>query len=1293
MAASGTPPAFTLTPELAAGSLRLTITVGGAIRRSYGAVILAPELCEPAVPRQVSGRLAMAWLPDYDETALRDRSCKITVQRNLLVDEVQPSFMQRPGTLVSYDAASRIAVVAFMESFPYSQDGQVKKASTFGEMYALLPLLAAEGAIGQPGTGPVRIPPISQELVNVRLAGDRLYCDRLAEVSQQLPRTIAILGADGGLAGFAMPEQDASWRYRQANVSLVDITRVRFSPESVQTGPLSGDTLPLNLKGKLFDIFNDSQSFKVAYRVTEPWKLGNPGTPVVPVPESGMPLALDGAQEVPVDFDSQDGEMHFSLKPQLASAHTQVSYELQVVARSKDNQIIGRSIPFGVTITRTGVEYSCHAHGIKHEREIGQPASTGSRVVDSVSTNPLTVNQEVPSKAPLGHGELVSLRAETKITRVVATRGGRELLLKLEGAPYWKRLSLEKRDWLPLPAEPLEECRVAGNEESLFVLVPKERRLTRYDAATLQREVSIQIPEHLTPVRLAAGAVSTHGPIALVCEESVFACDPKTLEMAFTGLPSGSRRSLVGDRIDHVLSGDGRCLLTLNGSSISTSENYEDYYRGFRGRPGYGQSAGSKGTVSPSIIWDHFHVEVPLPSGAKRKLLVRATQESSFSLSETVRPLLEAPLYVTLQKAQPQLPPLPTVLTLYSVIDQALVCSVATQELTEMSSGNLELSVGSVFFDPYSRSVAIWGHDGNVTVRRLKQRDLAATDAPILLNFPDGVAARGRKYSFAPEVLGPPGWKLQVAPLMQGMQMDERGRLTWDVPAAFVPSKVELNLKLVGPTGKEGTQFRHTLMIGGVPPLVAYPAVQGGSDMASAVAKIASGEATPPDFVHLESWIYNSPRRVVDMSSGLNEYVTLRMEDGTLELYSTKDRRVVGSYRPSAKTGLFLAGDYVLAYEPAVTSLTRLSLPDFKPELTVTVPERAPLKGLAVGTQPDSPVSLVLDYSKAAGFNGKKMDQFRLVVLENTTLTRGNKWAQPSSETKGTTEWLAGEGFGQAYWLLTEVPVQIPCSADGRVLCLSSGQAIVSPSLTTGVSYAQGARVGNLGQNLSLYNVESSAQLQASPTGDRLWVGSSMFIGARWLGFDNPGRRDAAYSRCGNYVALAGEKEGDVISLVCPDHSRTLMTLHNIGVLRIDDAYGSYSENGTRVLPCGDRNLIVVRNHKGSMLQFIKCDLPAVLKQSAPETVVVTSHAMPFAAQGRQMEYKITVNNPEAVATMRLRDTVTGAAVSAGGVFTYRAPNIMKEALALTIVVEIVMKDGTVIPHEFPLNVIAYRGS
>ena len=151
------------------------------------------------------------------------------------------------------------------------------------------------------------------------------------------------------------------------------------------------------------------------------------------------------------------------------------------------------------------------------------------------------------------------------------------------------------------------------------------------------------------------------------------------------------------------------------------------------------------------------------------------------------------------------------------------------------------------------------------------------------------------------------------------------------------------------------------------------------------------------------------------------------------------------------------------------------------------------------------------------------------------------------------------------------------------------------------------------------------------------------------------------------------------------------MDLYNVGVLRLNEGY--YDRVGATFRPFGDRNLMVVRNNQGSVVQFIECDVPAVLRRAAPDTVMVTSHVVPFVAQGRTLEYKVTVNNPDAVATMRLRDSVAGAAITGGGIFTYRSPNIMKEAMALQILVEIVLKNGTVIPHEFPLNVIPVRPS
>ncbi|WP_265596145.1 hypothetical protein [Verrucomicrobium sp. BvORR106] len=1275
-------------------------------------MILAPGVFQPAVPAQARARLGLAWVPDYDEAALRDKACRLTVQRNLVTEDGQSRFVSRQGTLVSYDAGAQIAIVAFTEAFPYSQDGQVEKAAATqsGAVYALLPLhdgtplpepARPPSRPSRPGfpdyppsyTPPVRYAPMTLELAPARLEGGQLVCDRLTQVESQLPKTIVVLGEEGGVAGFAMREGGQGWRYRPAVVPAADTRGVRFTPRSLEVGYLLGDTLPLKLRGELYDIFSDAETFKLAYR-----SAAVEGALPAPVAGAVSQPALGGVAEVQTYFNKNEGQMSLTLpKPDRAAGDAKVRYEVQVVVLDKAKEVIHRSQPFGVTIERRGEAFYPSVQGIALEGAAGSgaPAATGTtRAVASTSTGQQAGSEVALVVAPLGEGEVASLETESKILRALPGRGGRELLLRLEGAPYWKRISLEKRDWLPLPAEPLEECRVAANEEALFVLMPKERRLTRYDAVTLAKEVSVQVPEHLTPLDIASGAASTHGPVALICAEGRYACDPKTLEVAVSGVPGKDRtNSRSTDQYEYTLSGDGRELIgaMTERSSSRVGYPYDDFFRGFLIGSNDWSSSRSAGTVSINIEWSSSDILVPQPNGSKRKLEIRPGRQSSSSLPEArVGPLLAVPLYASLQApGKQQVPPLPGTVTLYSLLNQAPVGSLATQEVSEMGDRNLGQVLGRLFFDPYSRSLAIFSQERMVKVRRMKEANLPADAAPVLLNFPDGVAMRGRKFVFAPQVLGPPGWKLLVAPLMQGMQVDGKGTITWEVPANFAPGKVDLNFKLVGPGGAEGSQFRHTLMIGGTPPVLALPATLGKVGMEALLGKVAAGEAAPAECVSLTSWFYNSPRQVVDILPGLNEYVVFRLEDRTLVLYSVKDRRVTGSYSPSDQTALFMAGDCVLAYEPAVSSLTRLSLPDFKPQVSVTLPDRAGLQGVGVGTLPDSPVSLLLDYTGTAGFSYTgTQSPFRMVIVEKNTLAKG-KWAQlpPSASEKGYPH--IGEQFSLLAWHTSKVPIQIPSSADGKVLCLQASQVIISPSLTVGVPYTL-VREGSRPEQVMQYYASSSDTLLASPTGDRLSAGRVMYIGPKRLSLDDQSRM-VYYSTCGNYAARGGVSSGGVISLVAADHPRGLVDLYNVGVLRLNEGY--YERVGATFRPFGDRNLMVVRNNQGSMVQFIECDVPAVLRRAAPDTVMVTSHVVPFVAQGRTLEYKVTVNNPDAVATMRLRDSVAGAAITGGGIFTYRSPNIMKEAMALQILVEIVLKNGTVIPHEFPLNVIPVRPS
>lgn len=1288
------------------------VTVGGAIQRSYGGVILAPDLFKPAVPAQAKARFGLAWVPDYDEAALRDKACRITVQRNLVTEDGQTRFVSRQGALVSYDAGSQLAIVAFTEAFPYSQDGQVEKAAATQSVYALLPLHdgtplpAPERPARRPPppgfpdyqttyTPPVRFAPITQELAPARLEGGLLVCDRLAQAGTQVPKTIVVLGEDGGLAGFAMQEEGKGWLYRPAVVPAADTRGVRFTPRSLEVGYLLGDTLPLKLRGELYDIFSEAESFKLAYR-----SVAVEGTLPAPVPGAVNQPALAGAAEVQTYFNKNEGQMSLTLpKPDRAAGDAKVRYEVQVVILDKAKAVIHRSTPFGVSIERRGEAFYPSVQGIALEGGEGStPSATAGapRAAASTPAGQQTVSEAALLPAPLGEGEVASLETEAKILRALPGRGGREVLLRLEGAPYWKRLSLEKRDWLPLPTEPLEECRVAANEDAIFVLVPKERRLTRYDAATLAKEASVQVPENLSPLDIASGAASTHGPVALICAEGRYTCDPKTLEMAVSGVPGKDRpNSRSAEQYEYTISGDGRELMgMMSGQSSSwASYPYEDFFRGFLISSIDGGTSRSASTVSVNIEWSSSEIQVPQPNGSKLKLETRPGSRMSSSMPEArVGPLLAVPLYASLQlPAKQQVPPLPGTVTLYSLLNQAPVGSLTTQEVAEMGNRSPGPVGGRLFFDPYSRSLAIFCQERMVKVRRMKEVNQPADVAPVLLNFPDGVAMRGRKFVFAPQVLGPPGWKLLVAPLMQGMQVDGQGKITWEVPVNFVAGKVDLNLKLVGPGGAEGSQFRHSLMIGGPPPVLALPAPLGKVGMDTILAKVAAGEAVPVNCVSLTSWIYNSPRQVVDILPGLNEYVVFRLEDGTLALYSIKDKRVAGSYRPSDQTALFMAGDCLLAYEPAVSSLTRLSVPDFKPEVSVTLPDRAGLQGVGVGTLPDSPVSLMLDYTRTAGFTyGGTQAPYRMVILEKNTLKKG-KWAQlpPSASEKGSPH--VGEEFSLLAWHTAKVPIQIPCSADGRVLCLQASQLIISPTLTMGVPYKLVRADGARPEGVMQYYAGSNDTLLASPTGDRLSTGRVMYIGPKRLDLGDRDGRNVYYSTCGNYATRTETSGKDAISLIATDHPRGLVDLYNIGALRLNEGY--YQNKGAVLRPFGDRNLLVVRNDQGSVVQFVDCDLPAVLKAAAPETVMVTSHVVPFVAQGRTLEYKVTVNNPDAVATMRLRDSVAGAAITGGGIFTYRAPNIMKEVMALQILVEIVLKNGTVIPHEFPLNVIPLRPS
>jgi hypothetical protein len=221
------------------------------------------------------------------------------------------------------------------------------------------------------------------------------------------------------------------------------------------------------------------------------------------------------------------------------------------------------------------------------------------------------------------------------------------------------------------------------------------------------------------------------------------------------------------------------------------------------------------------------------------------------------------------------------------------------------------------------------------------------------------------------------------------------------------------------------------------------------------------------------------------------------------------------------------------------------------------------------------------------------------------------------------------------------------------------------------------------------YHQLETKPLATTPTADRLFLEGQMYLSADLPAIKICDGRSAALSRCGNYVAwLKIENDGrKQIRLSSANDGRPLLGLAGVELLKLHDGEEQYQRQV--LMPRGDKNLLTVLSRGGLLLQGIDLDLAATFLALEPQSAYVTSHPFPIVAEGRTLDYQVTVSNPAAVSRYELRDRTPGAIITPQGHLSYRAPSQLKQSQQETIAIVIHFKSGEVALHQVPVYVIA----
>ncbi|MCF7787097.1 MAG: hypothetical protein K9N47_13305, partial [Prosthecobacter sp.] len=473
-------PALVLTPELENAVVVVRVAVAGTLMREQTGVILRPEVFSPPIPLETPRRYVAVLLPGHEESVLRDKSCNILVLRRRLDEKNRPFVLMRPALLLHFDAASHVAVLQFTEDFPYQlEEGPVRVSGEGAEAEAMYLLQAALNQEQQQQTATLPRGPkgtgltgaVDVSLLRARMADGGL---KLAEGQPQAPGPVAnagsrlnvaaVLAGDGSLAGFAKPgaapELQGFEKFVVPQVAELDLRYVMTGVEIESVGDHSKSLgyYRVRVKGAVSDPLNEYRTARLAVR--------NLATA-----EDFMPVANPQANQPAMEHEGEFDRCHmeadgsFSLNLRLPPEVQSASQVVQVEMLRASGEVAFRTAPFMVVSKRRGA-------GV-YQSVVGAPGAEAP------------VTAEAPAKPGL-----VELTTESRILHGAPLCEGREVIFRLEGAPYWKRLSLAEGKWLPLPMaeEELAHCWVAGNKDAIFVLTPGAAETRRYNVATLALE-------------------------------------------------------------------------------------------------------------------------------------------------------------------------------------------------------------------------------------------------------------------------------------------------------------------------------------------------------------------------------------------------------------------------------------------------------------------------------------------------------------------------------------------------------------------------------------------------------------------------------------------------------------------------------------------------------------------------------------------------------------------------------------------------------------------------------------
>ena len=719
--------AVKITPEQIGSTLRVRVAFGGLPPRDYAGALLHRDEIANKSAVQGKDRFVLTLLKGWKESLLRNPNGRIIVYRNKVGSQGETVANPFPARLLQFEEKTGWAVLTYLDEFEYSADvgfhlDRTAPAASVGILRILSetsPNPAADSDASAPQLPP-NLPPqgngSGSGLGKQRPAGPPFSVDagsylagteghgaiRLPPIkASATPAAVHLaIRPPDKLAGLVEEEPAGQGTMTPIGGLLLEIKPVSVTPVSLvfdmNTGGgvqfhLAAQTTPPDLPLHLGMLVKEGADIVLA-EVAKPDADG-----------TFPPIAKQGLQSLYPDSKTPGQWVGtLSVPANLGNERTylvQLSWPL--FPESKTASIYGK--PFLVKLRRT-------AQGIYPTVE-GLSAQTAESVV---------------ARLPVAS---YAMTAPVRSVHLIA--GGREALMEFETAPYWKRFSFEKKDWLPLPSGDYSNVYCTGNLDSILLLDRAASEVRKYGLPDLRLITSAKLPPS-DYVALLAGCNSSHAPVHVIARSGTQALDPETLlrrdippiQAAGSAGPTYTRTDLYN------VSGDGMSVQVIGHSRFT--HNYNDDVSGLRFSRLLDLKSESEVNalgVSATYIADQWlRWRAMLHDGS-----LPAEKPASIPSDPRTNLAENCPVIFCLQGANGMtVPPKSAQLLCFSFFDRSPFAVVDLPEWSYRSGSGPPNGEHWAFLDPYSLRLGTLSEDRKTWfVRDLP--DLPVRDQPILL--------------------------------------------------------------------------------------------------------------------------------------------------------------------------------------------------------------------------------------------------------------------------------------------------------------------------------------------------------------------------------------------------------------------------------------------------------------------------------------------------------------------------------------------------------------------------------